>query len=80
MSNGVASLAWTKVERATSYELGIWWEGRWRTDFAAIGLTATVGDGTATVSGLPGPGYYLRVRAVNSKGASDWSGSRLIGS
>ena len=84
LSGDTATLSWNKVEGARSYELGVWWDGRWRTDFAAIGLTAKVGDGTATVSDLPDPetfnGYFFRVRAVNTKGASDWSGSTLIGS
>ena len=70
-------LQWNDVPRAESYEvqfINIDQQQWWWTHLPAYGIEiATYGTG-AIIRGLSHNGpYYLRVRAVNSLGASEWS-------
>ena len=70
-------LQWNDVPRAESYEvqfINIDQQQWWWTHLPAYGIEiATYGTG-AIIRGLSHNGpYYLRVRAVNSVGVSEWS-------
>ena len=74
---GIMDLQWNDVPRAESYEvqfINIDQQQWWWTHLPAYGIEiATYGTG-AIIRGLSHNGpYYLRVRAVNSLGASEWS-------
>ena len=74
---GIMDLQWNDVPRAESYEvqfINIDQQQWWWTHLPAYGIEiATYGTG-AIIRGLSHNGpYYLRVRAVNSVGVSEWS-------
>ena len=73
-------LDWDDAPNAASYQVSyrhahdsVW------TELPAGDASLTVTGSSAVVSGLPYPlNYYLRVRAANAEGTSDWSDELLV--
>ena len=75
---GNASLNWNDVEKATSYQVGLWWNNSWtKLPNTSVNTGLSISGSHATVTGLPTTAkvYRFRVRALNSVGTSDWSPS-----
>ena len=78
--DGGVDLEWNDVPGAHSYEVQLFTDGQW-TDLPAGDIEVAFYGAGAIVSGLdPAATLFLRVRARNGQGASDWSAYAQIAS
>ena len=78
LSSDVVDLGWNDVSYAESYDVQVMHLDQW-IDLPANGTEIEFDVAGAVVTGLPASDtYYFRVRAVNSKGASEWSDELFI--
>ena len=78
LSSDSVQLRWNDAARAESYEVQLRQSDQW-IDLPANGTEIEFDGDGAMVSGLPDSDFhYLRVRAVNFKGASAWSESLFM--
>ena len=78
LSAGTAAVEWNEVRGAESYEVQLRHVGQW-TGLPSEGMEISFEGAGAIVTGLPASDdYYFRVRALNSHGASYWSGQLSV--
>ena len=71
-------LEWNDTVRADSYEVQLLHDAHWM-DLPANGTVIAFDGTSAVIKGLPSSDLHqFRVRALNSRGASDWSDSQAI--
>lgn len=72
-------LEWTKVESAQSYDIEYTTNKDYFDNAGTTTVISTPEDATKyTIYRLDGGEYFFRIRAVNEKGVSDWSGIKSV--